>query len=205
MASNKGKGLMVLGLAALALFRPRKVIAMTIGPIKIDRQITPHFWESEFLRSSVVPELASYELSPAERSNLDALCVLVLEPVRKQFGRVLVVGGGRPPAVLPHDEWIRRLRAAGYDPAARSDHDVFAASDIELPNQNLTGYVQAYKAMAANPNVRQVILELREGPDGKWSVHHLHVAVVTPELPAFSDPDKRAFVLKVTNPEAPRA
>lgn len=207
--ANKGKGVALLGLllGGLVMLRPRRTLAVTIGPVRIDndRRISPHFMESEFKHSAVVPEIAAYTLSPAERANLDALVIDVLEPLRAEFGPVVVVGGGRPEAVLPREEWIRRLRAAGFDPAGRSDHGPFAAADVELPNQGLPGYVQAYKALAANPRVRQVILELREGPDGLWRVHHLHVAVVTPDLPAFTG-DKRAFVQRVPNKEiAPNA
>lgn len=199
--AGKGKGLALgLGFGLVLLFTTRRANAMK----KIDRQISAHFRESEFLRSDVAPELAAYEPTAAERRNLDRLVTLVLEPtVRSEFGPTRITGGGRPPSLLTPDEWARRLRAKGYDPARkRSDHDPFAACDFDLPGRDLPTHIKAYERLTANPYVRQVILELHEGPDGLWRVHHIHVAVVTPELPAFTDPDKRAFVMKVPHQEA---
>lgn len=155
-----------------------------------DIQLTPHFFASEFLRSRTVPEVANYKPTDAEIGMLRRWASLVGEPLRAKFGPVLITGGARPDSVRDARgrTFTEALRAAGYSPSDTSDHKWFGAADVQFPKLTADQYQQAFEAAIANQNVRQVILEIESGKPT------LHIAVVAPGKPSFSNPD-RAFMI----------
>ena len=165
--------------------------------------LSANFDLSEFLRSTVMPEIAQYRLTADELANVKALCQLVLQPLRDKYGPIDVTSGGRPLSIttaaprgvqnvngttvnVPAGSTIDDLlKAAGYAPAANSDHHGFSAADIKLTAPGLTqaSYSQAYADLQANPHVRQVIMyTLANGLPGG----HIHVSVISPDRPKES-------------------
>lgn len=176
--------------AGLMFLRPKRASAATVP----DVQLSPHFRLSEFLRSSRVPELARYQPTTSELANVRALAVDVLEPLRAQFGPVLITGGGRPDSVrnAAGQTLTEALLKDPTDPVARSaaaagDHPIFAGADVVLPKlSTVDQYRSAYEALRSNPRVRQVVLELATDKAGRTTISHLHVAVVLPGRPRLS-------------------
>lgn len=185
---GKGVALAVGGGLLLFFLGRRKGVSSSSRPT--DVQLTPHFWRSEFLRSRTVPEVARYTPTEEETGMLRRWASLVGEPLRAKFGPVLVTGGARPDAVRDARgrTFTEALRAAGYSPSDGSDHRWFGAADIQFPKLAANQYQAAFEAAIANPNVRQVILEIEQGKPT------IHVAVVAPGKPPKQDPD-RAFMI----------
>lgn len=184
---GKGRGIMLLGGLGLGLLFLRgkgKAVSNT------DVRLSPHFWQSEFLRSRTVPEIARYTPTEAETAMLRRWAVKVGEPLRAAFGPVVVTGGARPDAVKDSRgrTITEALRAAGYSPSSTSDHRWFGAADIQFPKLQASDYQKVFEAGIANPEVRQIILEVENGKPT------LHVAVVAPGKPAIAGRD-RAFMM----------
>lgn len=205
MGRGRGNGgliaLAAVGVGALVLFRSKPAAARspTAPRSPVEKVLSPHFKLSEFLRSGSVPQLAGYEPSPAELANLQSLVDKVLEPLRQEFGAVLVTGGGRPQSVRnAAGKTITDSLLTSTDPVARtaalaSDHIPFAAADIVLAsNPTVEKHQAAYLWLINNQAVRQVILELKHDSTGALAIHHIHVAVVTPTRPRLPDAT-RAF------------
>lgn len=181
MANSTGKIWIGVGVAFLLFFgRGKKAMAKT------ELQLSPHFKLSEFLRSSSVPEVAYYHPTEGELSNLRFLVTNVLEPLRSEYGPVLITGGARPDSVrnARGQTFTEALEERGYQPAEHGDHTTFNGVDFRLPGKPTAEHVRAYLRLKQNPNVRQVILYLKTDPDtGNAFVDHIHVASVAPALP----------------------
>ncbi len=158
------------------------------GNVRLSR----NFKVSEFIKSP--RGLRKYKLTQGEFDNLSRLVKEVLQPLRNNYGPVIVTGGIRPTGLLNKDEWYRRLKDKGFKPAKDSDHYYAAAADIKLPNKS--AMVAAFKWLQRLPAVRQVGLEYKMTPQGK-KISHIHVAVVTPGRPKVTG-DNYAFVTTYT-------
>lgn len=61
---------------------------------------SPHFSKAEMNHSGVALKLGIDNTpTEAEEENLQALCKMVLEPLRLRFGRIIIVSGYRSPAL----------------------------------------------------------------------------------------------------------
>jgi hypothetical protein len=195
VGKETGKLIIALGLggAALLLLRARSKNVGSTAAIKnqvliprgakSEMQITPNFKLSEFLHSTKLPELAWYKPTAGELQALIRLCLLVLEPLRGIFGPIQITGGARPTNV--RDSQGRNLSdllaTDSRNPGASktSDHIWFGAADIVVPSaKTVSDYKKVWETLKANPNVRQVLLELSSAPGGKVVIHHIHVSVV---------------------------
>jgi len=88
-------------------------------------QLSPHFSLSEFTRSQTAARHGLIIETPESiRLELTRLCFLVLEPLRKAFGPVVVTSGYRPPE-------LNRL-IGGSDTSA---HQYGRAADIVVPGR----------------------------------------------------------------------
>ena len=109
-------------------------------------KLSEHFHLSEFTTSQAAARRGLDNTPPPQVvAALKDLCINVLEPVRKQFGRVNVSSGYRSPAVN---------RAVGG--SATSQHVLGEAADIECPgvsNHELARWI------ARNVDFDQLILE----------------------------------------------
>lgn len=184
--AGRGKALALFGVVGVVLLaRPGRARAMT--KTKTEARLSPHFMLSEFLRSSAVPEVAYYKPTAAELSYVRRLAMLVLEPVRTAHGVVRISGSMRPESVrnAKGQTFFEALTAAGYAPAEHSDHSLFIGTDFQLPGADLETYSAVYRELQRNPNVRQVILYLKTGDNGRRFVDHVHVSVAVPGLPTL--------------------
>ena len=61
---------------------------------------SPHFSKAEMNHSGVALKLGIANIpTEAEEENLQALCKMVLEPLRLRFGRIIIASGYRSPAL----------------------------------------------------------------------------------------------------------
>jgi hypothetical protein len=107
--------------------------------------------------------------STAQIAALTTLCVNLLDPIRDQFGPVIVNSGFRSPAVN---------KAVGG--SSTSDHLKGMAADIVLPSQDL---IQIGGWICDNMDFKQLIFEAFDGRQCRW----LHVS--------FDPADNRKEVL----------
>lgn len=120
-------------------------------------QISPRFTLAEFLRSETAARMGRKIEAPAEVvANLARLCEIVLEPLRTQLGRPIVVLSGYRP------RWLND--AVGG--SKTSDHMTGCAADIIVPG--LTPFVICRRIERAELPVKQCIHEF-----GEWC----HVSV----------------------------
>lgn len=112
-----------------------------------DQLLSPHFRLSEFTRSDIATR-RNIDNTPSseEISNLKALCVNVLEPIREHFGKPVVISSG--------------YRSVKLNTAARgsrtSDHIKGYAADFEI--EGVSNYKLA-RWIEDNLNYSQLILE----------------------------------------------
>lgn len=87
-------------------------------------QLTPHFKLSEFTKSSTASARGIPNVPNKEQvSNLKALCVEVLEPLRQWYGKTIIIGSGfRCPALN---------KAVGG--VSNSQHMKGEAADLHIP------------------------------------------------------------------------
>lgn len=195
-----GKGLMLLGallVGAFAFLKPRKGLALTIGPVRIDRRLSRNFLLSEFLHSVYAPTLGSYKPSEEEIGRVLRHVALQLQPLRDKYGRLVITSGARPDSVAAKGpksgapmSITKAMQEAGDDAADNSDHRlmVLGVSDFTLPEATPGQIMTAYQELKADPNTRQVILYT---VGGKFD--HFHLATVQPGFPRL-DERNRAFV-----------
>lgn len=95
-----------------------------------DIQLTKHFRLNEFTRSATASKYGIDNTPPVEViSNLQALCVNVLEPLREYFNTPIIISSGyRCPALNSHPN----VRGA-----TNSQHLKGEAADIHLPSKEL--------------------------------------------------------------------
>ena len=88
---------------------------------------SPHFSKQEMQRSGMAIRLG-IENKPGreEEENLKALCLNVLEPLRKRFGRIIITSGYRSEALN---------KAIFGEPS--SQHLKGEAADIHIPNEEV--------------------------------------------------------------------
>lgn len=122
-------------------------------------QLTPRFALGEFLRSGSAARVGRKIEVPAEAIilNLRRLCELVLEPLRTEMGRPIVVLSGYRPL------WLNEMVGG----SKTSDHMTGCAADIVVPG--LTPLVVCRRIERADLPVKQVIHEF-----GEWC----HVSVM---------------------------
>lgn len=123
-------------------------------------QLSPNFELREFVRSQIA---ARHDIDntppPAAVANLQMLCRQVLEPIRAQFGPLLITSGYRAPQVN---------KLAGGQPS--SQHTTGEAADFECP-----GWPNLHVARWCEDHLKdfdQLILEFyRQGDPSSGWVH----------------------------------
>ena len=86
---------------------------------------SPHFSKAEMHRSGVALKLGIDNMpTKAEEENLQALCTMVLEPLRLRFGRIIIVSGYRSTALN------KAIRGAH-----NSQHLLGEAADIHVASE----------------------------------------------------------------------
>ena len=127
-----------------------------------DIQLTPHFRLSEFLKSSTASARGIDNTPSLEVvSNLQQLCIHVLEPLRAYFNTPIVVSSGyRSPALN---------KAVGG--SATSQHMTGEAADLRIPSE--AAGREWFKWIMDNCKFHQLIWE----KDSPSSPHHwIHVS-----------------------------
>ena len=133
--------------------------------IDFEERLSPHFTVGEMLRSGKAVSMciknvpkqvpASGEASREEvMENLRGLCKMVLEPLRRRVGRVIVVGGYRCEA----------LNKAVHG-AEHSQHLRGEAADIHVTGLEMC---RKYAAILAQTDFDQMILEPQESVNKRW-------------------------------------
>lgn len=120
-------------------------------------QLTDHFHLSEFMVSQTAQRRGiDMTVPPALVPRLRMLCENVLEPVRRQFGPVVISSGWRPPK-------LNRI-IGGSD---SSQHSQAEAADFEVPG---VSNVTVAQWIARNCRYDQLILEFVEQgkPNSGW-------------------------------------
>lgn len=203
MSRGRGKALVMLGglfafLAAMG--RPRKARGATvsIGPIKVDTEVSKNFKRSEFLHSAYAPDLIRYEPTQAETERLRRHVQLQLQPLRNDYGRIVITSGARPDSVPAKGPKSGRTMTiteamieAGDDAVPTSDHRnmVFGVSDFALVDAKPSQWVEAYDRLRRDPNTRQVILYfVTDRRTGKLTPDHIHLSTVQPGFPPLHEP-----------------
>ena len=98
-----------------------------------DKQLSPHFWLSEFTRSQAASRLGQPIIADALiQGALQMLCTNILEPVRDHFGRVDVSSGYRPP-------WLNESLPGT---AKASQHQLGEAADFHVPGVSVKDVTQ---------------------------------------------------------------
>lgn len=93
-------------------------------------QLSPHFALSEFLRSQVASRLGIDMTPPDEVVEcLRELCINVLEPLRSELGKPIIISSGYRPAKLN----------AAIGGASHSQHVLGQAADILVPGMTVRG------------------------------------------------------------------
>lgn len=127
-------------------------------------QLSKHFHLREFTRSQTAARRGiDNQPGPAAIAALTGLCAAVLEPVRRQFERPVVVNSGYRSALLN--------RAIGG--ARTSQHVLGEAADIEIPglaNAELAQWI------AAQLDFDQLILEAHQPGDPASGWVHVSLA-----------------------------
>ena len=166
----------------------------------VEMQLSPHFKLSEFLRSSVIPDVKYYQPTESEIENLKFLANEILEPLRNDFGPIRITSGARPASIRDSQgrTFVEALKARGYQPAPEGDHTTFNGADIQLVRApfKLETYHRAVEVLKLNPKVRQVILYVKTDELTKRPyASHIHVASVAPGRPSFyaTAPERYAF------------
>lgn len=139
-------------------------------------QITEHFRVSEFLVSEVMPSLRDYQIDSVQWLNMRKMAVCILEPLREQFGRIVITSGGRPSDLVDDQGrgFYELLKEEGYAPASPSQHDDFSAVDVKLTRRK--AYLDAFKWLRRHPAVRQVILYVNRD---HYPIR-MHIGILTP-------------------------
>jgi hypothetical protein len=150
--------------------------------------------------AAFVAALKAYKLTDYELANVVDLLTSVMQPLRDEFGALVITGGGRP--ALVKDARGRTLTdllaVEGLVPSPTSDHIPFRAVDFHPTEKGKM--LAAYKKLIANPKVRQVIYELHHEKDPKGGPDvlvptHIHVAVVRPDAPMMSESDRALVII----------
>ena len=121
--------------------------------------LSPHFQLGEMASTSHV-DLAAANLADAHAyiPALTALCAVILEPVRAQFGPVSV-----------HVAYRNAALNAAVGGAATSQHLIGEAADFHCPQAPL---LDVYKWIIASPIPFGQAIQERRGP-GEWQWIHL--------------------------------
>lgn len=135
-------------------------------------KLTDHFQLSEFTRSGTASRYGiNNTLNPDNPqqaeiiANIKALCVNVLEPLRKHIGKPLIISSGyRCPQLNNHPE-VRGVPT--------SQHMKGEAADLRIPN--LTEARKWMEWIANELAFDQLILEHSKNKDGSIS-HWIHVS-----------------------------
>ena len=128
--------------------------------------LSPHFRLSEFTLSGTALRLGVDNTPSAEVvARLEALCVNVLEPLRRRVGCVRVTSGYRSP----------RLNAA-VGGVAHSQHLLGEAADLYVSS---TEMAQKWAAVLRETPFDQLIFEPRGSKHRRW----LHVSYTTRHAP----------------------
>lgn len=133
--------------------------------IDFEERLSPHFTVGEMLRSGKavsiciknVPEVnpVGAEASRAEvMENLRGLCKMVLEPLRRRVGRVIVVGGFRCEALN------RAVHGAEHSQHLRGE-----AVDIHVTGLEMC---RKYAAILSQTDFDQMILEPQDSMIKRW-------------------------------------
>lgn len=129
----------------------------------LKKHLSPHFTLYEFTRSGVAID-NDIDNTPNERQTvaLEALCNNILEPLRQQFGPIIVSSGFRS----------RRVNSlAGGSPA--SQHMKGEAADIVVGSEDRA--TRLFNFVKSNLDFDQLILEPLSSPTPRW----LHVSYTT--------------------------
>ena len=129
-------------------------------------KLTPHFSLNELTKSQTALRLGlDNNPNPDRVASLRNLCEQVLEPVRKNFDRPVIINSGY------RAEEVNT--AIGSKPT--SQHCKAQAADIEIPGVD---NLELYKWLTSNSDYDQLILEYYTGePDSGW----VHVSYVSPD------------------------
>lgn len=127
------------------------------------QKLSPHFMLYEFTRSGAAID-AEIENKPEEKhiEALTALCENILEPLRGQFGPIIISSGFRSQAVN---------RLVGGVPS--SQHLKGEAADIVTGNKDRA--ISMFRFIKRNLNFDQLILE----PIGSENPRWIHVSYTT--------------------------
>ena len=189
------------GAAALFLFS-RKSHASTGGARKhgVPMRLSRNFQLSEFLTSrdpDLSARLKGVKLTDSELANLKRLVSSILQPVRDEFGPVVITSGLRPLNIMSKQGWVDYLRKRGYHSASlHSDHFDGGGADFVLTGGDDTDYLEAAQLIASLPATRQIILYYKTNAAGETVPQHLHVGVVRSGKPKIRNPESYAFMMK---------
>lgn len=125
----------------------------------LDNYITKNFRWREFFKSYTAKRLKINNVTKEKwvLNNIERLCVNILQPVRNEFGPVLITSGYRS------SELNKAINGS-----VNSNHCIGCAADIEPLNENIT-LLDILEWIDANCKYRELIAEFY--PDG-WN----HVA-----------------------------
>lgn len=201
MAKKSKTWIALLGLGSLVALLARKAGASEVtsihvvppapGEVTVNEEhkyaapmkLSSNFDLSEFLRSDVMPQLATYKLTQTELDNLKSLVVGILQPMRDKFGPITITSGGRPLDFKVDGKTIDDLMTSkGMKPAIYSDHHSFLAADFVPANPSL--YEPIFVWLQTLPLSRQVILY--HTPEGAPT--HLHVGITSAFKPKLIAP-----------------
>jgi uncharacterized protein YcbK (DUF882 family) len=123
----------------------------------VNDQITAHFFEHEFCESEVAARLGRPIIpDSAQSANIARLCLTVLEPIRMQLGRPMIITSGyRPP-------WLNAA-VGGADDSAHLDGRAADVKVVGMTPATFARWIQMRKFP-----VDQVIEEF-----GQW----VHIAI----------------------------
>jgi zinc D-Ala-D-Ala carboxypeptidase len=123
---------------------------MSADPLAATGRLSEHFELGEFLYSETAVRMGrQIEPTPQVITNLERLCVLVLEPIRVILGQPIRITSGYRP------DWLNTLIGG----AKNSEHRCGQAADFQVPGMSVIEVCNAVADMLPHLPINQLIYE----------------------------------------------